>query len=556
MSATRALEAVGVVYPSDAEVARWRELGAWPDLTLGDALRGCASLFPDKTVIIADGRTLTMREFDELTERYAAALVQQGLTPGNRALFQMGNCVETFLCLAACLKAGVVPVCSLPQHREHEIGQLARLSEPRAYFVQGDLGAFDLVAFAERMRADWSSVRLLVAERSERRDVPSLGTLAASISLDEARATLVDVEVRSDDVAVFQLSGGTTGVPKIIPRFHGEYLAHSLSWADAAGVDGDATILWNLPVIHNAGMQWAFVPTLALGRAVVLQARIDVDAMLEAVELHGVTHALSIGPIAPLILARDDLGRFDLSSLRSFGTLSRAEALERHLGVPAYNIFGITEGILTCSRPEHDVARRHGTCGLPTRPLESVRLVHPGTERDVEPGEVGELCFKGPSTLRAYVRAAEGAASFTVDGHFRTGDLMRAHGTRGAGGLSFEGRLKDNIDRGGEKFGAEEVEALICDHPDVMGAAVVAMPCPVMGERACAFLIPRPGAAAPDVAGLGAFLLGCGLAKFKLPERIEQIAEFPTTRAGKLDKAALREMIRAALAREQAALAN
>ena len=146
-------------------------------------------------------------------------------------------------------------------------------------------------------------------------------------------------------------------------------------------------------------------------------------------------------------------------------------------------------------------------------------------------------------------------ASFTADGFFRTGDIMLARRIGGHPCYAFEGRIKDNIDRGGEKFGAEEVEALIVSHPAVNDARVVSMPDPMLGERACAFLIVKAGQPCPTVGSLGAFLHGKGLAKFKLPERIETIAEFPVTRVGKVDKQALRQMIAARVGSE-AALRN
>jgi non-ribosomal peptide synthetase component E (peptide arylation enzyme) len=143
-------------------------------------------------------------------------------------------------------------------------------------------------------------------------------------------------------------------------------------------------------------------------------------------------------------------------------------------------------------------------------------------------------------------------ASLTVDGFSRTGDIMRAHPIGGRPCYSFEGRLKDNIDRGGEKFGAEEVESPIGRHPQVADVKVVAMPDRIYGEKAGAYVIMRPGHALLTVQELGAYLLSLGLAKFKLPERIEAVAAFPVTRVGKVDKGALRQQIADKLAAERA----
>ena len=167
-------------------------------------------------------------------------------------------------------------------------------------------------------------------------------------------------------------------------------------------------------------------------------------------------------------------------------------------------------------------------------------------------GAPGELCFRGPSTTRGYFRMPDvNRISFTADGFFRTGDIIRAQRIGGRACYSFEGRMKDNIDRGGEKFGAEEVENLIGRHPHVADVKVVAMPDRVYGEKACAYLIMRPGHALLTVQEIGDYLTSLGLAKFKLPERVEAIDAFPLTRVGKVDKGALRQQIAERLAAER-----
>ena len=168
--------------------------------------------------------------------------------------------------------------------------------------------------------------------------------------------------------------------------------------------------------------------------------------------------------------------------------------------------------------------------------------------RSAPVGEIGEFCARGPYTIRGYYRAEQhNQSAFSPDGFYRSGDLARAHDVDGVLMYSIEGRIKDVINRGVEKIHAEEVEEVILRHPDVVNAALVAMPDPVLGERGCAYLIIEPGAAEPTVASLGEFLLGHGLAKYKLPERVEIVPEFPLSNVGKVSKKHLRERIAAAL---------
>jgi len=536
----------GVTYCRPELAEQYFRRGVWTDRTVGQALRETTQRFPDRPAYISDERSLTFTELDQLTDRLGAALLELGLETGDRALFQMGTTVETAIALIACYKAGIIPVCAVPQYREIEIGQLARQSGAKGYFVQGDFSAFDLVAFARNMMGQHPGLKHLVVARGAA-SAGAHGVEALIENMDPARASdlLGRVRLGSEDVLSFQLSGGTTGVPKIIPRFHAEYLAHSTGWTEQRfNMTSSCRAIWSLPLIHNAGQLFAVVPVILRGVTTVLMPKVDIRRMLELIETHRVTHAMSIGPVAPQIIAYGELGRHDLSSLRLFATMSRADGLEAHIGVPCANLYGITEGLLLMNPPEAPAAARHQTQGASGCPLDEIRLLHPDSEEPVVAGEMGELCFKGPSSLRGYFDAPEAnATAFTSDGFFRTGDMMTAHVVEGVTNYAFEGRLRDNINRGGEKIGCEEVETFISMHPAVADAKLVAMPDPMFGERGCAYVVVRPGQRAPSVKELADFLIGKGLAKFKCPERIELIEAFPLTRVGKVDKPAMRAMV-------------
>jgi non-ribosomal peptide synthetase component E (peptide arylation enzyme) len=550
------LEGVAYCEPSLAE--HYLQAGGWDDRTFGEALAQTAKRLPDKLALISDERSITFRELDEQSDRLAAALLKLGLEPGTRAVFQMGTTIDTALALCACYKSGIVPVCALPQYREVEIGKLAGLSSPHAYFVQADAGQFDLVGFAQKMCAEHASFRQLVVARGTAPEgTQSMSAMLESVSLDDAKAILRGVQIGSEDVLSFQLSGGTTGVPKIIPRFHAEYLAHAEAWSRHVEGGEHATLIWSLPLLHNAAHLYALVPTIALGQTTVLMPKVDIVRMAQLIQQHRVTHAVSIGPVAPQIMACAEVLDYDLSSLKLFFCLTRADSLEAFLGVPSSNMYGTTEGLLIGSGPGVDPFVRHHTHGRSGCEHDELVLLNADSEAPVAPGEMGELCFRGPSSLRGYYNAPEAnATAFTSNGFFRTGDMMRAHLINGATYFSFEGRLRDNINRGGEKIGAEEVEAFLSRHPAVLDAKLVAMPDPLYGEKGCAFLILREGHAAPDIPQMIEFLSSQGLAKFKCPERIEIVEAFPVTRVGKVDKPAMRRIIVETIESEAAASAS
>jgi 2,3-dihydroxybenzoate-AMP ligase len=209
----------------------------------------------------------------------------------------------------------------------------------------------------------------------------------------------------------------------------------------------------------------------------------------------------------------------------------------------------MSEGLFMFTPPDADAEVRFATIGSPISPLDEVLVLAPGTDAEVAEGEPGELCARGPYTIRGYLAAPErNREAFTAAGYYRSGDLVRAHRTPHGVAYSVEGRIKDLIDRGGEKINAEEVESLLVQHPGVAEAGLVAMPDPRLGERGCVYVVPRDPATPPDLAGLCRYLEERGLAKYKWPERLELVDALPRTPVGKLAKNALRADITAKLA--------
>jgi len=542
----------GVLYRSAEYAQRQLELGNWLDLTIGESLRATARAVPNKSAVIHPDGRVTFAELDARTESVAASLLEMGLQPGDRALFQLGTTQDFFTAFYGCMKAGVVPVCTLPQFRLAEMRHFAEITTARAIFVQADINSrFDQTNFAVELAAGIPELKYVIAVRGDHEGATPLERMATAFTADQARAKMANVAPGILDVAVFQLSGGSTNLPKIIPRMHGEYLGATRQLAERYELTGADVTLWSLPLIHNAGTLFAVLPVTLEGRTLVLQSRVDIPEMLRLVERHGVTFSGSIGPIAAKLLEVSDLQRHNIGSLRQFFSLTRADAVEAHVGIPVGQMFGMTEGMLFAAAPTTSASIRHHTIGYPVSPGDEVRLLVPGEETEVGFGEIGELCFRGPSTVTNYFAdAGATAVSFTSDGFFRSGDLMRAHVLDGLTCYSFEGRIKDNINRGGEKIGAEEIEGLIVQHPNVADARVIAMPDPVYGEKACAYLIMHAGRPTPNLIELGEFMQGMGIAKYKIPERIETIEAFPLTKVGKADKAKMRAMIAEKLAVE------
>jgi 2,3-dihydroxybenzoate-AMP ligase len=228
--------------------------------------------------------------------------------------------------------------------------------------------------------------------------------------------------------------------------------------------------------------------------------------------------------------------------VRGMLSSNSSEFFEKVTGVPTFHNFGMTEGVIMSTHPDDPEIVRRKTVGRPISEYDEVRILKPGTEDELSDGDVGEAVFRGPYTTHAYYDAPErNAEAFTSDGFYRSGDLMSKRVIDGKAYFTYEGRIKDVVDRGGEKINAEEVEIAVNTHPAVSACAVIGVKDKDYGERLCACIVLQPGSEAPDIAKMGSHLQVYGLAKFKWPERIEVLPALPQTAVGKLDKGALRD---------------
>ncbi|MGI5329359.1 (2,3-dihydroxybenzoyl)adenylate synthase [Actinomadura nitritigenes] len=545
-----------VPYPP-AVRERYRRAGLWRRLSLGAELARAATRFAERTALITAEVRWSYAELDRRATAFGAGLLAAtSLRPGDAVMFSMGNVAETVVAYYGALRAGLVPVCTLPMHRSRELGLLAEHTGARGHIVQADYRDHRLVETALAVAVKSGTLTELVVARGS---APSGGhafeRIAAAGADPQARWDLAAAAPDPESVAVFQLSGGTTGLPKIAPRLHEEYAYNARCWAERLGYGPGVTVLYPLPIMHNAGISLALQPAHLTGATVILTDDAAPGTILDAIDAHR-PQVLPLVPPAVAIRLLDASHRrkADLSCVTAFVVGGQrlpteiAHRLETELGVRCRQMFGMAEGMFMLTPPGARDEIRLQTVGAPISPDDEVRVYGVGTEQEVPDGQLGELCTRGPYTIRGYYRAAaHNERAFTPDGFYRTGDLARRHRVDGRDHYSIDGRIKDVINRGVEKIHAEEVEELILHHPHVAEAAVVAMPDEVLGERACAYLVMAGGAAPPTVETLGAHLLAHGLAKYKLPERVEIVAGLPVTNVGKVSKKDLRADIAAKL---------
>ncbi|MFJ8748830.1 (2,3-dihydroxybenzoyl)adenylate synthase [Streptomyces sp. NPDC102441] len=546
--------------PFPAERAeRYVREGVWTGETLGDALRAAAVEHADRTALITVDDRLTHRELDELTECFAAGLLATtALAPGDRMMFQLGNVAETIVVYYGAIKAGIIPVCTLPQHGEREIGLLAEHTGARAHVVQADFRNRDLVHLGEQLAGNVDVLDTLIVARGPAPEgAHSYDDILTAGKGRVARERLAALAIDPAGLVVLQLSGGTTGLPKVAPRRHREYLYNSRVWGETLGLNPGSVVLHALPIMHNAGTVGALQPAHLAGAACVITPGAEPGPLLALIAREHVTVLPVVPPaVAIRMLEHEDARSTDLSSVTGFclggqrPSVELIERLESELRLPTRQMFGMAEGMFLCTPADAPEWIRRNTVGTPVSPADEVRVLDPAGE-DVPDGTLGELACRGPYTIEGYYRAPQhNASAFTEDGFYRTGDLVTRHVVGGRDYYAIDGRIKDVINRGAEKIHAEEVEELLVHHPDVRNAALVAMPDPVLGERICAYLVLRSGAARQSVGSVAEFLLSQGLAKFKLPERVEVVGAFPLTNVGKVSKKDLRADIKEKIEKE------
>ncbi|GAV15655.1 (2,3-dihydroxybenzoyl)adenylate synthase [Paenibacillus sp. NAIST15-1] len=520
--------------------ARYRQEGCWQGETFGTMLRHRAAQYGERIAIVSGDRRVSYAELDEQADRLAAGFYRLGIRAQDRVIVQLPNIPQFFEVIFALFRIGALPVFSLPVHRRNEIGYLCEFTQAAAYVIPDKDAGFDYRELAAQVKDTLpdSSRVIVVGEPGE---YTALDDLYAEPSIGEIKGP------SSGDVAFLQLSGGTTGLPKLIPRTHDDYIYSLRMSAEVCELNEHSVYLAVLPIAHNYPLSSPGVlGTLYAGGRIVLARGASPDEAFPLIAEEGVTIAAVVPPLALIWLDAAESRRYDLTHLEVLqvgGAKFSAEAAKRvrtTIGCTLQQVYGMAEGLVNYTRFDDPEETIINTQGRPMSPYDEIRIVD-DEDDEVAPGEVGHLLTRGPYTIRGYYQAEQhNARSFTSDGFYRTGDMARM---TPAGYLVIEGRAKDQINRGGDKVAAEEIENHLLAHPGVHDAAVVSMPDEFLGERTCAFVIPYE--AVLTGSELKAFLRDRGLALYKIPDRVEFVESFPQTGVGKVSKKMLRELIAA-----------
>ncbi len=545
----------GTVGWPEASAESYRRAGHWDGTRLFDVLSRAAAAQPHKTALVCNDQRFSYADLERDALRLAARLLALGIAPLDRVVVQLPNVPEFVLVYFALVRIGAIPVMALRAHRHAEVRHFLVASGAKAYVIPDRIGAFDYREMADTLRGDAPALQQVIVVGEALSGQQSFAALMREAPGAAELEALAGTRPDPAEVATMLLSGGTTSMSKLIPRTHQDYVLNARLCARAAGFDEHTVFMAILPLGHNynlasPGMLGAF----SVGGTVVLSPSTDAESVFALVQRERVSVIAAVVPLIVNWLGSDAHTRFDLSSLKVVqnGGARLAPELRSRLrerfGCTPQEIYGTAEGLINMTRLDDPDALMLHSSGAPVSEADEIRVVDE-EGHELPDGEAGELVTRGPYTICGYYNAPDkNAEAFTADGFYRMGDIVRKQGRH----VFAEGRKKDMINRGGEKISCEEVENLIFAHPKVKAVTLVAMPDPVFGEKACAFVITQPGERLGFDELIG-FLKQQQIASFKLPERLELVTEFPISPVGKILKRQLREQVASTLQQEGSA---
>ena len=526
----------------------YRRAGYWLDKTIDQLLTEAAARSPEKVAVVADradrdqARRFTYRELEALVDRAASALRRLGVGPGDVVTVQLPNWWEFVVTTFACSRIGAVLNPVMPILRERELLYILNFCQAKVFIVPKLYRGFDYAAMAEGMRSDLPHLKHVIVVD----DVGEAGfeqALLAEPAKEPSREPpQKSPGLRPDDMAVLMFTSGTTGEPKGVVHTSNSLVGCNKALAGRFGLDASDVLLVASPVGHMTGFAAIVLLSVYLGGTMVLQDVWEPKHGVSLIAREGVTYTAASTPFLNDICDVVKAGAPRPASLRSFlcgGAPIPSVLIDRaasDLGIKVCSLWGMTEALsATLTEPSRAADKSPTTDGRSLAGME-VRIVD-SDGQSLPAGQPGRLLVRGCQMFKEYFKRPE-LLTFDADGWFDSGDLAYMDDE---GYIRISGRVKDVLIRGGENVPVVEIENLLYKHPSVAAVAVVGYPDARLGERGCAFIVPRPDCTF-DLPSMQAYLAECRMAKQFWPERVELVRDLPRTASGKIQKFKLKEV--------------
>jgi len=533
--------------------------GYWTRELFYDFWERNAREYGDQEALVDSKYRVTWAEAKKLVDAIAFTWVKMEIPPSSRIIIQSPNSVYGFLARIAAERAGLISLTVYPYLRERELTYMVERTGAAAVVILHEYRNFNYLEMYRELQKKFPHLeKIFLFDDEVPQDAPQ-GTYSLTQLVQAAAEKPIDEDVlkarRLDpiwDVALLTTTSGTTGIPKLVEWPTAPRVCTSKGRVDIWGLTSKDTTMAIAPHAGGAAGTLTYFAAPLAGAKTVMLEEFDPEAALALIEKEKAT-AIGVVPTHLVRMLEVDASRYDLSSLRFIrsagGYLSPqiAEEAEIAFGANITSDLGTQDmGSVSGCRVEDSKDLRRRTVGR-MLPGNKVRLLDKDTGQPVPDGEPGVLYFRGPHAPAGYYRDQELTATvFDPDGWTTTGDIVKFDQEC----LWILGRAKDMIIRGGQNIYPAEIEGLLNDHPKVASVAVVGYPDREMGERTCAYVIPKAGQEF-SFEEMVEFLKGKKLAMYKLPERLEVVPEFPAVGdSGKVNKETLKKEIAEKVAKE------
>lgn len=517
---------------------KFYEENVWEPLTVGEHFKKWTDTYKDKVAIVDEDSELTYSQLQDEVDYYVNGLLTNGFKKGDKILVQLPNCKEFIILLFSMMSIGVIPVIILMGHRASEIKGILKKTNARAYIgVEKYLGFSYGNMISEVIEEVKVKINIyLIGDEGKYNSFYSL-RLRGGNSQNE--------KLDYRDIAILLLSGGTTGVPKLIPNKHCEFIYLAKELANATDMNEDTVYLAALPMSHKFALCCpGMIGTFSKGGKVVTCRVSSPDEIIPLIEEQEVSIMALVPTLANMCieyLRNDDSDISSLKYIQIGGSVldsNLAKKIQEGFKCKLLQLYGMSESLITCSRVLDDDHDRLYTQGKKLSPFDEAMIVDENG-KEVPDGVFGEMIVRGPYTILSYYNSEElDNECFTEECFLKTGDrAVKLENDN----YKIVGRVLEMINRAGEKIVPSELENILLTNENIREVQIVGIPDENLGEKIGVFIL--KGNTVLTLRDIRNYLVERGLASFKLPDEVQYVDQWPLTSVGKVDKNKLKQQM-------------